>query len=135
VLRNGGVLVTGQTVAPEDGIDARMKQQAARIVQDLGVSPYQSKSGDQARTWLHQSATNTHAQTAGTWTDQRTPAGFIERHGSGARFAALDASIRQAALQRLTAWARAAFGSLDTPFAETFTFELQFFRFNQGVTT
>jgi ubiquinone/menaquinone biosynthesis C-methylase UbiE len=135
VLRGGGVLVTGQTVAPADGIDARMKQQMARIVEELGTSPYQSQSGEQARTWLQQSARGTRTLTAGSWTDRRSPAAFIDRHGTGARFAALDEAVRQAALHRLTAWARTAFGSLDAVFEETFSFRLQFFRFDQGTTT
>jgi ubiquinone/menaquinone biosynthesis C-methylase UbiE len=135
VLRSSGVLVTGQTVAPADGIDARMKQQAARIVEDLGASPYQSKSGDQARDWLRQSATVTRTLTVGTWIDQRTPGRFIERHGTGARFASLDEPVRQAALHRLTTWGVTTFGSLDAAFDETFNFQLQFFRFNQGAIT
>jgi ubiquinone/menaquinone biosynthesis C-methylase UbiE len=138
VLRSSGVLVTGQTVAPADGIDARMKQQAARIVEDLGASPYspyQSKSGDQARDWLRQSATVTRTLTVGTGIDQRTPGRFIERHGTGARFASLDEPVRQAALHRLATWGVTTFGSLGAVFDETFNFQLQFFRFNQGATT
>jgi ubiquinone/menaquinone biosynthesis C-methylase UbiE len=132
VLRCSGVLVTGQTVAPEDGVDARMKQQLACIVESLGVPPYQRQSGEQARNWLRQSATTTRSLTTGKWTDQRTPRRFVERHQNGARFAALDAEIRQQALDRLQAWALAAFGSLDTMFNETFCFQVQFFRFGKG---
>ena len=134
VLKSSGVLVTGQTVAPAGGIDERMKRQLACIVEGLGVLPYQSQSGSQARDWLRQSATWTRTLTVGSWIDQRTPRRFVERHGSGARFAALGEPARQAALHRLAAWGRATFGSLETVFDETFSFQLQFFRFDQRST-
>ena len=51
----------------------------------------------------------------------------MARHRTGARFASLPASIQEQALQRLSAWAEACFGSLDASFTESYVFELHIF--------
>jgi len=71
--------------------------------------------------------------TAARWTASRTPRGFMERHGTGARFWALPASVKTRALRDLGAWAAATFGSCDAVASESHAFELQIFRFRDGI--
>ena len=65
------------------------------------------------------------------WPMRRTPRQFMERHGGGARFAALDDMAKSAAMARLANWASAMFGSLDAASDEDQSFVLQICRFRQ----
>jgi SAM-dependent methyltransferase len=129
VLHGAGVLVLGRTLAPPDGLDARMKQQLALLLDEIGAPANRTNTRQDAQGWLEQQAPGTRL-VAATWTAKRTPRGFIERHGSGARFSALPAPVKEEAMRRLAAWANTAFGSIDAASSEPHEFELQLFRFS-----
>jgi ubiquinone/menaquinone biosynthesis C-methylase UbiE len=129
VLRGAGVLVLGRTLAPPDGLDARMKQRLALLLGETGAPADRTNTRQDAQDWLEREARGTRL-VAATWTARRTPRGFIERHGTGARFSALPAPVKEEALRRLAAWATTAFGSLDAASTEPHEFELQLFRFS-----
>jgi SAM-dependent methyltransferase len=132
VLRRAGVLIVGRVVAPDDGIDAQMKSRLALILDEMDLHPYRDKPRDDALSWLARQMPDRSVVTAANWTAERTPAAFIERHGSGARFAKLDEPVRQQAMHELAGWARDRFGPLDVARAEIYRFELIFHRFPQG---
>jgi SAM-dependent methyltransferase len=132
VLRPFGALIVGRVVASEDGIDARMKTQLASILDGMGVHPYRDKPRDDALSWLARTMPDPETLTAATWTADRSPAAFQERHGGGARFSVLDETVKRAAMNALTLWAREQFGSLQAVFAEPYRFELVIHRFQQG---
>jgi demethylmenaquinone methyltransferase/2-methoxy-6-polyprenyl-1,4-benzoquinol methylase len=129
VLRGAGVLVLGRTIAPSDGLDARMKARLALLLGEIGAPADRTNTRQDAQGWLEQQARGTRL-VAATWTARRTPRGFIERHGTGARFSALPAPIKEEAMRRLAAWATTAFGSLEAASTEPYEFELQLFRFS-----
>jgi ubiquinone/menaquinone biosynthesis C-methylase UbiE len=129
VLCGTGALVVGRTVAPPDGVDARMKQRLAMMLDEMDAPADRTNTRTDAQGWLEQVARGTHL-VATRWTAERTPRGFIERHRTGARFSALPAPVQEEALRRLAAWAEPAFGSLDAASAEPHAFELQFFKFS-----
>ena len=129
VLRPSGALIVGRTITPPDGIDARMKRQLDMILGRLGVEPKQKNTRADAESWLTSNASSHTRVTAATWTAERTPRGFIERHSTGARFSALPEAIKARALHELDAWAAATFGARDASFSEQHAFELQVFRF------
>src|SRR6201991_410837 len=129
VLRGSGVLVLGRTVAPPDGLDARMKAQLALLLGEIGAPADRTNTRQNAQDWLEQEGRGTR-RVAATWTATRTPRGFIERHGSGARFSALPAPVKEEAMRKLAAWAATAFGSLGAASVGRSQFELQLFRFS-----
>jgi SAM-dependent methyltransferase len=129
VLRGAGVLVLGRAVAPPDGLDARMKQRLALLLDEIGAPVDRTNTRQDAQGWLQQETRATRL-VAATWTARRTPRGFIERHRTGARFSALPAPVKEAAMRRLADWANTAFGSLDAASIEPHEFELQLFRFS-----
>jgi ubiquinone/menaquinone biosynthesis C-methylase UbiE len=129
VLRGAGVLVLGRTLAPPEGLDARMKQQLALLLDEIGAAAGRTNTRQDAQGWLEQQARGTRL-VAATWTASRTPRGFIERHRTGARFSALPQTVKEDAMRRLAAWAATAFGSLDAASVEPHQFELQLFRFS-----
>jgi demethylmenaquinone methyltransferase/2-methoxy-6-polyprenyl-1,4-benzoquinol methylase len=129
VLRRAGVLVLGRTLAPSNGLDARMKARLALLLGEIGAPVDRTNTRQDAQGWLEQEARGTRL-VAATWTARRTPRGFIERHGAGARFSTLPAPVKEEALRRLAAWAKTAFGSLDAASTEPHEFELQLFRFS-----
>jgi ubiquinone/menaquinone biosynthesis C-methylase UbiE len=133
VLRAGGALVVGRTLAPDDGLDARMRQRLSAILTEMGAARGEGSRREEAVRFLEQVATGSRVSAA-AWNAERTPRGFLERHGTGAQFAALPASIKQPALDRLAAWATTTFGSLDRMLLEPHSFELRVFRFqtNRG---
>jgi len=132
VLRPKGALVVGRTIVPADGIDAQMKQRLDAIVDESGASAERLNARENALRSLKHSARATRIEAA-AWIAARTPRTFIDRHRTGARFAALPARIKDEALSRLAAWATATFGSLDAASSERHAFELQMFRFDQEV--
>jgi ubiquinone/menaquinone biosynthesis C-methylase UbiE len=132
VLRPPGAIVVGRTEMPPDGIDARMKHRLGAILGELGAEKDRANARDDIAQWLESNAASSEGVTAATWTANRTPRGFIERHGSGARFAALPAPLKTQALRELGAWAAATFGSLDAVAPEPHAFALQIFKFHNG---
>lgn len=132
VLRPSGAIIVGRTEMPSGGIDARLKQHLADILEELGIARDRANTREAVTQWLTANADSHESVTAATWTARRTPRAFIERHGSGARFSALPAPIRTQALHQLGAWAEGTFGSLDATRAEHHAFALQVFRFQNG---
>jgi len=132
MLRPPGAIVIGRTEMPPDGIDARMKQRLAAILRELGADKDRANAREDIAQWLASNADSSESTTAASWTASRTPRGFIERHGSGARFATLPARLKTQALAELGAWAAATFGSLDAAAPEPHAFALQIFKFHNG---
>jgi ubiquinone/menaquinone biosynthesis C-methylase UbiE len=125
VLRAGGGLVLGRSTAPEDGLDARMRSQLALILADYGVDARRRGGGrDEIRAWLSEATSCTPQVIAARWEAIRTPRQFLDRHATGARFAALTPSIKHQALNRLVAWAGTAFGGIDVALPEPHAFVL-----------
>lgn len=133
VLRLSGSVVLGRTAAPDDGVDARMKRQLASILEMLGTELDKTNTRGEVERALAAEATAASRVIGATWTCERTPHGFIERHRSGARFSALPAPIKDGALRELASWAAATFGSLDATFTESHSFELQIFKFQNAM--
>jgi SAM-dependent methyltransferase len=131
VLGSTGLLMAGRTIAPDDGVDARMKQRLGGVLTALGIPSYSGRVDD-ARAMPGGMTQASRTVTAASWRSQRTPRRFLERHPTGARFAALPAPIRDIAMRRVRDWARTEFGSLDAEFTELYHCELTIFRFDPG---
>ncbi len=130
VLRPGGSVVVGHTVSPETGIDAQMKNQLATILEEMQVAWHRPReSRRQALAWLESSAKRHVHSVAAEWSVNTTAQEFLERHRTGARFAALAVEVQERALGKLHAWAREKFGAADVHFQEKRTFELDIFEF------
>jgi ubiquinone/menaquinone biosynthesis C-methylase UbiE len=131
VLRLPGTIVIGRTLAPEGGLDARMKEQLREF-----LDPSRAAGGGNARQNVERAfgarAARTGRQIVSTWNAERTPRQFIVRHSTGARFSGLPESIKVEAMRGLAAWAEQTFGSLDAVSLESHSFELQLFSF-EGV--
>jgi ubiquinone/menaquinone biosynthesis C-methylase UbiE len=130
VLRPGGSVVVGHTVSPELGIDAQLKRRLRDILEEMQVAWHQSQqSRRQALAFLELiSKLHTHSLAA-SWNVKTTAREFLQRHRTGARFAALPVDIQEQALEKLRGWAEATFGSVDTEFQEKRSFELDIFEF------
>jgi SAM-dependent methyltransferase len=128
VLRPKGTLIVGRSVAPEDGVDARMKRQLARLLAEIDVAPGLN-ARDGAQRWLESTAHDVARVVAATWVAPRTARGFLDRHRTGARFSALPEAVKAEALGKLAVWAAASFGSLDAVSRERHAFELGIYRF------
>jgi ubiquinone/menaquinone biosynthesis C-methylase UbiE len=128
VLRRDGVLMLGRIHAPEEGIDARMKRHLAGLLNEQS-SRRKENVREGVEQWLEAHASDVSRIIAAAWPAQRTPRGFLDRHRTGARFAALPEAVKDEALARLGEWAHAEFGSLDARFEERHEFELRVFRF------
>ena len=127
VLRTPGAVLIGRTVAPEDGVDARMKRQLGVI---LGEGDGRGgKAREKVEQIFRAGATHSERRSVASWSAQRTPRQFIGRHRSGARFSKLPDAVKDDAMRKLGAWAEQAFGSLDAASSETHSFELHVFRF------
>ena len=74
VLRRSGALFVGRVVAPDDGIDAAMKAQAAAILDAMGVHPYRDKPRDRALAWLVAAMPDPAVLTVASWTAERDAA-------------------------------------------------------------
>jgi SAM-dependent methyltransferase len=120
----GGVLVAGRVVAPENGVDARMKSRLAAILDAMDIHPYRERFRDDALSFLAHHMPAASTVTAAAWTAERRPDAFLERHARGARLAALAAPVRHEAMRQLAAWAVAEFGGLDTAAPERHYFEI-----------
>jgi ubiquinone/menaquinone biosynthesis C-methylase UbiE len=133
VLRPSGALIVGRTIVPLDGLDARMKQHLVSVLDELGIQSDQANARDAVDLSLKSNACSSACVLAATWTADRTPRGFIERHSTGARFSSLPTLVKAQALRDLGAWAAATFGSLDAVLSEQHAFELQVFKFQNGM--
>jgi ubiquinone/menaquinone biosynthesis C-methylase UbiE len=130
VLRPGGSVVVGHTISPESGIDAQMKNQLTAILEEMHVAWHRPReSRRQALTWLESSAKRHVHSVAASWNVNTTAREFLDRHRTGARFAALPVAIQEHSLRKLHAWAERTFGAADVGFQEKRTFELDIFEF------
>lgn len=129
VIVPGGFVVVGHTVMPRDGIDALMRRQLSQVLEQMGIAaPEPKKSRQQALEWFYAGASWRSHSTAASWTTQRTARQFLDRHRSGARFSILPSATQETALEKMSAWAKKKFGSLDRVFSEQHSFELDVFR-------
>jgi len=126
MLAPEGALIVGQTVAPPDGVDAQMKDRLREILAGLGVEAHRRGHGD-ALDSLAARARRRASVVAARWISDRSPRGFLERHRTGSRFAALPEKIQHNAIEQLAVWAGLHFGSLDAAFSESYSFELEVF--------
>lgn len=131
VLRAEGALVLGRVVAPQDGVDARMKRRLAALLGEMGIATERANARENVEQWLEACASNADRTVAATWQAERTPRAFLERHPTGARFSALPEPVKDEALRRLAKWATKTFGALDTASSERHEFELRIFRFGR----
>lgn len=130
VLRAAGTLCVGRTVAPADGIDARMKCRTASLIEEMNIETDRMNAREDVQRWLESaSQSNGRLVVAAEWTSERTPRGFLDRHRTGKRFSALAESVKQDVLRKLEDWAVATFGSLEAAVPERYVFELQVFKF------
>ena len=130
VLRPHGTMIVGRSVAPEDGVDAQMKDHLAALLDDMNVASDRMNAREGVEQWLESSAHSATRAIAAAWDAERTPRGFLDRHRTGARFSTLPDAIKTEALGRLADWAAASFGSLDAVSHERHAFELRFFQFS-----
>lgn len=130
VVRAGGVVVVGHTARSEYGIDAQLKRELRSILEEMGIPWRQPRERRrEALEWLDaQAMQRVHSQAA-SWTTMTNAQQFMERHRTGARFAALPPSAQELAMSKLTEWAVETFGSLDSTFEEQHSFELDVFEF------
>jgi ubiquinone/menaquinone biosynthesis C-methylase UbiE len=130
VLRPGGSVVVGHTISPESGIDAQMKSRLTAILEEMQVAWHRPReSRRQALAWLESSAKRHGHALAASWSVNTTAREFLERHRTGARFAALPVEVQERALRKLRAWAEDTFGAVDVNFQEKRSFELDIFEF------
>jgi ubiquinone/menaquinone biosynthesis C-methylase UbiE len=125
VLRPSGAVLIGRTVAPDDGVDARMKRQLDDII---GSQRRGGNRREDVARELADHAAATERRIVATWSAQRTPRQFLERHRGGARFSALPQSLKDDAMRQLGTWAERSFGALDVVSSESHAFELQLFK-------
>jgi len=128
VLRPRGVLLTGRSVAPADGLDARLKQRLVEVLAERHVAIERRNVREDAERSLAATASR-RTVTVATWSAERTPRRYIDRQRTSARFAALPAAVAEDVLAALADWAVSTFGGLDAVVHEPHTFELQIFTF------
>jgi ubiquinone/menaquinone biosynthesis C-methylase UbiE len=131
VLRPSGAVVLGRTLAPESGVDARLRQRLALILSEIGVDPGHNFH-DLVGHALNSAADIAESVLAASWRADRTAREFLERHCTGARFSALPQVVKEEALRQLAGWAVATFGSLDAVYSEQYAFTVQVFKFSSG---
>ena len=125
VLRPGGGLELGHSAGPEYGVDSRMRSQLAVILAERGVDACRLGGGrDEIRAWMCKATPDTKEVIAARWETSRSPREFLDRHATGARFAALPQTVKEDALCQLAAWAEVTFGAADVAFRESHAFVL-----------
>jgi ubiquinone/menaquinone biosynthesis C-methylase UbiE len=128
VATSKGSVVVGQTMTPALGVDARLKERLSMILEQMHIVVHESKkSHEPAFAWLGARAARHIHLIAAQWKAERTPRQFIERRRTGARFAALPATVQNEALEKLAEWAKTTFDALDKKFIEEHSFELDIF--------
>jgi hypothetical protein len=110
-----------------------MKQHLGHLLEAMGVEAERKNVHDDAQRWLGAAARRVNSVIAASWNAHRTPRGFLVRHRTGARFAALPEPVKDEAMRHLGIWAGETFGSLDAVFSEQHVFELHVFKFAEGV--
>lgn len=131
ILASPGVVVVGQTVAPDSGMDSQLKRQLDLILEETGIAMHKpKKSRKNALAWLESRASRRKTVTAAKWAAQRSPQQFIARHRTGARFSALPPAVQDKALEKLSDWAKTNFGSLQKSLNEEHSFALDVFEFS-----
>jgi len=128
VLAKAGVLAVGGTVAPPDGVDARMRARLNELLDATGMGR-RAGTGIAAETWLGERCSVRTDVVASEWTAERSPQEFILRKKSAAPFAALPAGVRDCVLSSLAAWAEERIGPLTAHHAGTYRFILKLYRF------
>lgn len=130
VVRSGGRVAVGHTISPESGIDAQLKRCLKAVLRELNVDSFgQEQSRQRALEWLEIASVHQVHVVASSWSATVSPESFLQRHRTGAKFAALPAQVQERALEKLRTWAELTFGSLDAEFSETHSFELDIFEF------
>jgi ubiquinone/menaquinone biosynthesis C-methylase UbiE len=130
VVRSGGCVVVGHTVNPESGIDAQLKRRLTGILEELSVDrSHPEQSRRQALELLDAGPVRHVHLVVASWNVTATPETFLQRHPTGARFAALPAHVQAQALEKLRIWAKFTFGSLEIEFSETRSFEIDIYEF------
>ncbi len=130
VLGTGGSIAVGHTLSPEAGIEAQLKRRLTTILEEMRVPWHRpQKSLREALLWLESSSKRHVHSVAISWNVNATARDFLERHRTGARFAALPVSFQEQALKKLRAWAETTFGSVDAAFPEDRSFALDIFEF------
>jgi SAM-dependent methyltransferase len=130
VLDRGGTVVLGRAVNVSPGIEDRLRARLSEALEDFGVAgTARGTKSDRAVAWCERQAATSRSVIAARWTQMRTPREFLERKLTGHRFAALPASIQEAALTTTADWAISVFGSLDASEPEARVFELNLFTF------
>src|SRR4051794_29187714 len=132
VLQPRGTVIVGRTAAPEDGIDERLKQRLDRLLHQRMPQSRRRNGREEAASYLAATASSATEQIIASWTVERSPRAFLERHAGGARFSQLPRPAREDALRALGAWAQTEFGTLDAVFLETHRFEMRMFQFAGG---
>jgi ubiquinone/menaquinone biosynthesis C-methylase UbiE len=132
VLRPRGTLIIGRAAPPNDGIDECLKQRLDLSLDEWVPWARRRNAYDDAASYFASIARATTKLVAGSWSVERSPRAFLERHARGARFSRLRLAVREEALRALADWAETEFGTLDAVFSETHRFEMQLFRFAEG---
>src|SRR5262249_12426069 len=94
VLRPSGAVVLGRTLAAEDCVDARLKQRMVLILAEIGIEPGRNFHDD-VELALNSAASSAETVVAASWRADRTARQFLERHRTGARFAALPEPVKE----------------------------------------
>jgi len=130
VLCPGGVAAVGRVRVPEDGVDSRLKAQLEAVLLKMGIERSGGqRAGAAALAWLQSKAARHTSLIAAEWQTSRSAAQFLARHQTGSRFVMLPRHAQDEALQRLSQWASAEFGSLEAEFPEHHVFGLDVFQF------
>jgi ubiquinone/menaquinone biosynthesis C-methylase UbiE len=127
VLQPDGALILGQTVTPDEGVDARMRQ---HLVTLLGTRLKRQNTREDAERYLTSIPCATSHLVTASWRAERSPRAFLDRHATAAPFSQLPRAPRADALRMLAAWAQTQFGGLDANLPETHRFEMRVFRFS-----
>ena len=135
VLRPGGIVVAGRVAAPDDGVDAQMKDRLAAILAEMDVHPYRGKFREDAH-GLAGPHTAPSEDRRCRDLDRRPDTGRLSANAMpGVPVSrCCRKPVKQEAMHRLRVWAAERFGSLDTVCREDFRFELIIHRFQQGTT-
>jgi ubiquinone/menaquinone biosynthesis C-methylase UbiE len=130
VVRAGGAIAVGHTASPESGIDGQLKRKLRSILEELGIPWHRSlESRREALAQLEADARHHVHSQAASWNVRANAQEFLLRHRYGSRFSVLPVHVQDLAVLKLTDWAVKTFGSLDTPFDEQRSFELDVFEF------
>jgi ubiquinone/menaquinone biosynthesis C-methylase UbiE len=130
VCNSDGAIVVGRTASPESGIDAQLKRQLKLILEQMEVVWHRPQESYRKSLASLEAMSKRHIHmSAISWNVTASAHGFLLRHQTGARFAALPTATQEHALEQLTTYAESTFGALDKNFEEHRSFELDIFEF------